>query len=54
MGKGVNGDTPLPNGPRSPPFFAELQSLNIEASDSNFSPDLILSMYSAGKKERKH
>ena len=45
---------PLPNTPRSPPLFAELQSLNWEARDSNFSsPDLISSMYSAQSTEIK-
>lgn len=46
---------PLPNNPRSPPFLAELQSLNWEARDSNFSsPDLISSMYSAQSRETKN
>lgn len=45
---------PLPNTPRSPPLLAELQSLNWEARDSNFSsPDLISSMYSAQRTEIK-
>lgn len=45
--------TPLPNNPRSPPFLAELQSLNWEARVSKFSsPDLISSMYSAHKQQR--
>lgn len=39
---------PRPNSPRSPPFLAELQSLNWDARASNVSsPDLICSMYSA-------
>lgn len=46
---------PLPNSPRSPPFLAELQSLNWEARASNFScPDLICSMYSVQKRDVKH
>lgn len=39
---------PLPNGPRSPPRFAELQSLNCDATSSNFfSPDVIWCRYSS-------
>ena len=50
----LNGDdslyVPLPKSPKSPLFLAELQSLNWEARASNSSsPDLICSMYSAGR-----
>lgn len=45
---------PLPNNPKSPPFFAELQSLNWLARVSNFcSPDLMSSMYSTQIGQRK-
>ena len=37
---------PLPNHPRSPPFFLDGQSLNCVASAEKLSPDLIFSIIS--------